>query len=92
MSKINLVLFLSFFLAGCVVVATATIKPNQIYRGYPCGDTCAAFQAGYDQAEATHLTESLQCAVFSLDQAAGCQAYLHEYARTRPTFTDLTFK
>jgi len=88
----TLLLFTSLFLAACTVSAVMTIKPDQIYQGYPCGQDCAAFQQGFDTAAKEQFTNTLQCASLPMNQATGCQAYITEYLRTLPTFTDLKLK
>ena len=87
-----LLLLLPLILAACTASVAMTIKPDQIYQGYPCGQNCVSFQQGFDTAVKEKFTNSLQCAALPLPQATGCQAYITEYQRTLPTFTDLKLK
>lgn len=91
MKKSHLLL-LSLFLGACTVSTAINIQPNQIYRGYPCGDHCLAFQKGFERAEQQNLTQETACSGQQLEEITGCKAYITEYVRTTPEFTDLNIK
>ena len=89
--KKSFLIFFPLLLSACTT-AKITIRPEEIYQGYPCLDHCPAFQKGYDTAQKYQFNNDLQCASLPLDEASGCQAFLTESHRARPDFTDLRLK
>lgn len=82
----------ALILSACTQVSPRSIDPDQVYQGYPCGQNCAAFQAGYEAAQAKQLSTELDCAALPIDQATGCQTYLFELKRSQPGYTDFKLK
>ena len=77
-----LVPVLALTLTGCTNVQTdyqKSIENQQLYQGYPCGDTCADFQIGYDQAKASDLKAESECQGNNLAQITGCKAYISDF-------------
>jgi hypothetical protein len=80
------------FFAGCTVSSPQSIRSDQVYQGYPCGQACPAFQRGFDQAKQEQLQTDLDCAAYPIDQLIGCQAAVVENVRGRDDYSDFSLK
>jgi len=81
--KYLLVFLTALFFSGCQSSSqslTLNLQPHQIYRGYPCQDSCGEFQYGYEQALANKLTQPSQCGTGASPSVVGCKAYLADIA------------
>jgi hypothetical protein len=72
------VLIIGWMLAGCTTDPVLQIKPDQIYKGYPCFDNCESFKIGYEYAISQSFSNLEDCQIADSQQITGCQAGTRE--------------
>ena len=79
--KILFVSLCSVFVGGCAlstVTPIEPIKPEQTYQGYPCFETCDAFEKGFKNARDTGIKTEGNCRMDDINERSGCKAYVAE--------------
>lgn len=78
MPKLLLLLIVfSLGLSGCT--KAPTISADTMFMGYPCGDRCAQFRAGFELARDRKYTKEDQCQTIAEENQLGCLSFIHEY-------------
>jgi len=93
MKKLFLPLLSCLVLAACTSTVSPQIlssySPDQVYKGYPCSDSCAQFETGYLQAERDQYNIESQCQGSSSAEIIGCKAYINEFHIDNTPFNEL---
>jgi hypothetical protein len=77
LSPTVLLLGLSLCLSACTPTPPALqIDPGQVYLGYPCGDNCGDFKAGYEAARDQNLHDADACGTDVSPRTTGCKAFV----------------
>lgn len=78
--KLLVVVILALGLAGCSEKPSLqAYAEDQLYEGYPCGDTCDAFGQGYEKAATAGYTSHTQCGSGADPSTVGCKVYVTEF-------------